>query len=838
MGEIHCLRRLAGACAAAAPHIQYKGIQMAKYSGNGGSGWPTWEAPETTWNRREAEEKEADASSSATGKDQAKSGRAAEDAGAAGSGSAKKAATKRHEGRADGRAAATRTAESGAREKAGKAAPEDEDFKASPRRGGEAAASGEEPSGKAALGFEIYVVASIIFMEIFFRFVTKGKFTFGTTILTAVFAAVWGLVGVLISSIFPPKANRWIRFAFLFLTAIPFLVWYFIFRQFKIYYDWNTVMNGANDVATGGFASHAAAMIFSPMGFIVILGMLMPAIAYLLLAIKPLKLDPAPRADVKALLRKIIAVPACFLIAMFLVYVCGISKATYTDAYFFDSAVSEFGLLTGLRLDFANRGKSAADGFDFGTKEADNASSAATSANESTAAPAGGSAAADTADTSEAQPTVAPEVTQTGYNQYDLDFAALAANDADDLLKQLDTYVSTQTATNKNAMTGKFAGKNLIMICAESFSAEVIDENLTPTLYRLANKGIQFTDYTVPAGAGTTGGEYMYFFGRLPNDGGTAMNTATQWTTYWTIPNQLNRLGYYGKAYHNHDYTYYDREHTHPALGFSDGFMGFGNGIEQFVQHQWPKSDEEMFQGTIPNYIDKEEPFNIYYMTVSGHSRYSFTENKMSIKHQSEVENLPYSERIKAYIACNLDLEAGLKLLVDALEERGIADDTVIVLTADHFPYGVDDDGSYTYLSELYGQEISSEFVRTHNRLIIWSGCLEDEEPITVSDPVSLLDVLPTLSNLFGLDYDSRMMAGRDVFSDSEAIVYSGNYAWKTNLGYCEHGVFTPNSDDIQVTEDYVKSHGTYVSNKITFCRGCLETDYWGHVLEALGISG
>lgn len=56
-------------------------------------------------------------------------------------------------------------------------------------------------------------------------------------------------------------------------------------------------------------------------------------------------------------------------------------------------------------------------------------------------------------------------------------------------------------------MTGIFAGKNLIFITAEAFTAEVIDEDLTPTLYRLATKGIQFTDYYQPAGAGTTGGE-------------------------------------------------------------------------------------------------------------------------------------------------------------------------------------------------------------------------------------------------------------------------------------------------------------------------------------------
>ncbi|MBO5413225.1 MAG: LTA synthase family protein, partial [Clostridia bacterium] len=39
----------------------------------------------------------------------------------------------------------------------------------------------------------------------------------------------------------------------------------------------------------------------------------------------------------------------------------------------------------------------------------------------------------------------------------------------------------------------------------------------------------------------------------------------------------------------------------------------------------------------------------------------------------------------------------------------------------------------------------------------------------------SSLDVLPTVLNLFGFDYDSRLLMGRDIFSDSEPFVIFSN---------------------------------------------------------------
>jgi len=252
----------------------------------------------------------------------------------------------------------------------------------------------------------------------------------------------------------------------------------------------------------------------------------------------------------------------------------------------------------------------------------------------------------------------------------------------------------------------------------------------------------------------------------------------------------------------------------------------------------WPESDLQMIQSTVDDYID-QQPFSIYYMTVSGHCVYSENGNAQGRKHYDKVADLPYAQTVKYYLACQLELEYAMEELVRQLEEKGIADDTVIVIGTDHYPYGLERSGTWKntsdYLKELYGVDSYDNFLRDHNALIIWSGCLEDKD-IVVEEPVYSLDILPTLSNLFGVDYDSRLLVGRDVFSDAEPIVLWPDYSWKTDKGTfsIKTGEFTPN-EGAQIPAGYVEYISSLVANKITYSDSVLKLDYFNYLAKELG---
>ncbi|MBQ2094944.1 MAG: LTA synthase family protein, partial [Firmicutes bacterium] len=424
-----------------------------------------------------------------------------------------------------------------------------------------------------------------------------------------------------------------------------------------------------------------------------------------------------------------------------------------------------------------------------------------------------------------------------GLNKLDIDFGALAANETNAAVSAVHEYVASQKATLKNEYTGLFEGKNLIVVCAESFAAEAVSEELTPVLYRMATQGIVFEDYYQPFwGGSTTSGEFATLTGLVPVNHANSMqqiighNNATC-TGYYLMP-----LGYTSIAYHNGDYDYYNRYLTHPWLGF-ERFVSNGTGMEDFLTDMWPPSDTQMMNATIDDWIG-EDRFYVYYMTYSGHSIYNFTFHEQAIKHKDRVQDLDASTKIKSYVAAQLELEDAMQILYDRLEEADLLDDTLIVLTSDHYPYALQNsmiwanDRDYVY--ELYGYAASDEALRDHNMLIFWSGSLEErEEPVVVTQPCSSIDIVPTILNLMGAEYDSRLYPGRDLLSTDEGLVMWNSYSWKTEKGFYDAttGRFTP-AEGQTADSDYIDSVKDIVRGKLNYCRNVIERDYFRYVFS------
>ncbi len=425
------------------------------------------------------------------------------------------------------------------------------------------------------------------------------------------------------------------------------------------------------------------------------------------------------------------------------------------------------------------------------------------------------------------------ETVDYGYNVMNIDFDELIGETDSDVIKSIHEYVSKLEPTNKNEYTGLFEGKNLITITAESFALQAINEDLTPTLYRMANQGIKFTNFYQPAWGGSTStGEYSVLIGLVPVDNTDSMLTTIGDNMYFTTGNQFQRLGYTSLAFHNGMYTYYDRNLTHTNLGY-DAFIAFGSGLDDLVP-RWSE-DEPTFRETLATYID-DTPFNAYYMSYSGHCDYT-ADNPKTLKYYDQLKEYygdTYKDTTLYYLCYQMEFENAMTTMVDMLEEAGIADDTVIVICPDHYPYGLAKSTTFNntedYLLDLYGVDSYDGFVRDKTSLIIWSECIEGMD-LEVDTPVYSLDILPTISNLFGLEYDSRMLVGRDVFSDAEPLCVWADSSFLTEKGWYNAYTdeFLPTTDE-EVTDEYLDGIKEIVANKIAFSTAVPKYDYYGIV--------
>lgn len=668
----------------------------------------------------------------------------------------------------------------------------------------------------------VFLIVSILFDELMLYFWTNDNPSLWRFLCIFFFGLSFALLLGFFSSIGKSAAySRISAVVFASVWALLMLIEYFCTDAYKGFMSLASIFAGAEGVATG-FGDTVFSLVLK--GFWRILLIALPIVLYAVFG------HWGNWGRTKGIaLRSLIAFTCLFTFCLgYFTMALSPDSAHYDKEYNFTDAVKSFGLITGVRLDLGGADKKAG-GFSGNSGAQELRKESEQSPQESGAQP---------SDSDATETTEPPKV----YNPHDcgIDFAARAESESDSDIAAVDNYIAGLTPTMENDYTGLFKGKNLIFITAEAFSAEVLDAKRTPTLYRMANKGIRFKDYYQPAWGGSTStGEYSNMTGLVPTNGVQSIQDTIGNNMYYTIGNFLRREGYWSAAYHNGEYDYYDRDQTHQNLGY-DSWMALGNGMEEGVQKRWPESDLEMIDFTAPQYIS-HQPFSIYYMSISGHCLYTRMGNSMSALNFDAMDAITdesVSDTVVGYYAANFELEKAMASLIKQLEAAGIADDTVIVLGTDHYPYGLEKSDTWgndrDYLAELYGYEASDCFKRDHSALIIWSKCLETcDLDLVVEEPTYSLDILPTLANLFGLDYDSRLYVGRDVFSDELPLALWNSYSWKTDKGTynASTGTFTP-ADGVTVSDDYVDTVKSIVSNKIYFSKIALNKDYYGKLFD------
>ena len=656
----------------------------------------------------------------------------------------------------------------------------------------------------------LFAAFAALWSEVLLHIWVTEEFAFGRIAALVLFGLGFGGAVGLITCLLPRKARKWTAFGFGILLVIFYMAQFILSETYQNFMTIQTMVAGA-----GGIAQDYLALTFRMIGANLgrILLMLAPTLLYAIFGREP-ELNWKGRAAVAA------GTVACYLLGFGAVFTLTSDRVLIREAYNFDSVVRSMGLNMGVTLDTLQAALPAEEP-EFAQIEVIPEVPAVTEAPAQSKIPG---------------ETEAPEI-EYGYSVLPVDFAEAAKAQGQGGAAALHQYVASLTPSRQNEYTGMFKGKNLILITAEAFSAEIIDPELTPTLYRMANEGIKFTEYYQPAwGASTTTGEFSNLTGLVPTQGGSSMNETTQQKLFLTMGNQLQKLGYHATAYHNHLKDFYHRNTTHPHLGY-DQFLARYGGLE--LKGTWPESDLEMIDVTVPQFINNQ-PFSIYYMTVSGHCEYSLKGNDMTEKNWDKVQHLNHSDIVKGYFAANLEFEYAMESLVRQLEEAGIADDTLVVIATDHYPYGLERSKTWQntkdHLAELYGVSEYDQFLRDHNALIMWSGAFEGKN-IVVDTPVYSLDILPTGSNLFGVEWDSRLLVGRDVFSDAEPLVLWPDYNWVTEKGtYCD-GVFTPREGQ-QADEAYIKRINALVKNKITFSKSVVDLNYYKYLLNYMEAEG
>lgn len=420
----------------------------------------------------------------------------------------------------------------------------------------------------------------------------------------------------------------------------------------------------------------------------------------------------------------------------------------------------------------------------------------------------------------------------------DTAWKSLASSTNDSTYKTLNNYFMNRQVTPKNEYTGLFEGKNLIIIMMESVNEIAIyNKEYFPTLYKMYHEGKSFKNNYSPRNNCSTGNNEFTVLSSLFTINNTCTANAYASNKYpEAVFNVFNNAGYKTSGYHDYTQKFYKRAKTIPNLG-ANKYYGVEDLKMPYSTDYTEADDKDMFIAAQKYYMD-EDKFMAYFATVTPHQSY-IDSQICSDRYYDKYRDLGYSSNLSRYLSKLQVMDEAFAELLSELDKSGKLEDTVIAVFGDHFPYGLADSQINEYFNRNNaGYTINRNSTANKNvdktpMFIYNSG----SEPLVVEDYTTIIDLLPTLLNLFNLDYDPRLYLGTDVFSKSHAsrAVFADG-SWTNERGYYH----APNSSMkyLDGADAYSNEELMYINQEIStrqkMSASAIKSNYFNYLGEGL----
>ena len=393
-------------------------------------------------------------------------------------------------------------------------------------------------------------------------------------------------------------------------------------------------------------------------------------------------------------------------------------------------------------------------------------------------------------------------------------------------IASIDEYFdNNKKIKSNNEMSDVFKGKNLVFVVCESLDDWAINEEFTPTLYKMANEGIYGTNYYSPVFTNSTvDAEYILNTGMVSSiDYGNVAYVFNTNHYPLSMANLFRDKGYQTVAFHNNGGSFYNRFDYYDILGYEKFYDSTDLEIKvpDNYGYDWPL-DSELFKKTsnilVNDYKDKQ--FLSYILTVATHTPYD--DNRIELKKNYEYVKgkLDSNSEVQYYFAAAMDLDKGVKEMIDSFDKEGILDDTVFVFVGDHYSYGM-----YHDLIWEYDVEDIDDFHKIHQvPMIIWSSTMAESKQM--DQLISNFEIYPTICNMFGLDYNPTYCFGNDIFDYKEnTILYGERHFWQDSKVLFEKGTIVEKEDG--VADTYISDKNDKITQMIDIHQKALKEDYF-----------
>ena len=390
---------------------------------------------------------------------------------------------------------------------------------------------------------------------------------------------------------------------------------------------------------------------------------------------------------------------------------------------------------------------------------------------------------------------------------------------------EINAFFDEREPAAENKMTGLLEGKNVVLVLMESMDDWMITPEDTPTIYKLQQEGINFTNFYTPGygTARTINSEFCVNTGiYLPTNGDYVFDYVTNEFNQ-SLASLATAKGYSAEVFHYNDPAFYSRGVFEPAMGYNAyncyaDYESNTNALyDDCLLFDIPQLNELFFR--------EGQTFNTI-ITRSAHLSYVYNEvlSYYALKKYPEYRGKYGSQeedcaRVKAKLVDDM-----FARLLEELEEKGQLENTVIIAVTDHYTYG------YKNMEELYSHSgVEDELLLEKTPCFIWSL---KGTPMTVDKTLNTADLVPTVQNLLGFDSPYRYL-GQDAFDPN----YTGYALFPDGSWICDGVVckmegngkarILENAYDKEITADYLNEMAQLTRKFIHVSNLLLTTDYY-----------
>lgn len=355
------------------------------------------------------------------------------------------------------------------------------------------------------------------------------------------------------------------------------------------------------------------------------------------------------------------------------------------------------------------------------------------------------------------------------------------ANADESDIKNVLSYVDEHETEPNSEYFGIAEGRNVIYIHLESIQQFLIDyqmededgelHEVTPFLNSLFHDPAthSFSNYFHQVGQGKSADAEMLVENSLfgfPQGGAFSQIGSTN--TFQSGAQILrSEAGYTSAVFHGNTGSFWNRSDTYKSMGIDYFFDSEYYTMTEENTFDYGMKDKLFFRESVQYLEQLQQPFYSKFITVTNHFPYPLEEENASIPPAATED-----ETINQYFVTSRYADEAIEEFFLYLKESGLYEQSIFVLYGDHF--GVSNSRNET-LAPLLGEDP-----------LTWDAydnAMMQRVPLMIHIPgtenggihdemAGMVDTLPTLLHLLGVETDDYMLMGTDLLSeDHDQIV-------------------------------------------------------------------